>query len=217
MQPSTAARTEVKKILIEAMLVAIAGTVLAWAANAVSPRGLALARDYFPGSASRPQPTNPPASSRTNTNAPTKPNTGPAGSVLLELRDHGLQFTSHDQAVQFFHDSRHQQGLILFVDARDDENYQAGHIPGAWEFDHYHPEKYLADVMAAAQSAEQVVVYCHGGDCDDSIFAAMNLREAGVPSTKLSVYAGGFTAWTASHLPVELGARNSGHLQNAKP
>jgi hypothetical protein len=29
----------------------------------------------------------------------------------------------------------------------DDEHYRAGHIPGAFQLDHYHPENYLAAVL----------------------------------------------------------------------
>ena len=210
------------KVLLEALLVVLAGCLLAWAANHFSPRGLVLTRNYFPAATVRPpaqatiiESTNLSASVITNT-LPSATNS-PTDSVLIELRDHGLQVTSREQAVQLFHDPRYQHGLIVFVDARNDQDYQAGHIPGAWQFDFYHPEKYLADVMGACQPAEQVVVYCHGGDCDDSVSAAMNLRDAGVLNTKLSVYAGGMAEWTTNQLPVEVGARNSGKLQEAKP
>ena len=37
-----------KKLLLEAVLVAMTGAVLAFAANALSPRGLQLSRNYFP-------------------------------------------------------------------------------------------------------------------------------------------------------------------------
>ncbi len=39
-----------KRVLLEAVLVAAIGTALAFVANALSPRGLNLTRDYFPGS-----------------------------------------------------------------------------------------------------------------------------------------------------------------------
>ena len=42
------------------------------------------------------------------------------------------------------------------------------------------------------QAAEQVVVYCTGGECEDSDTAAILLRDAGVPTAKLFVYGGGF-------------------------
>ena len=42
-------RLEFRRILLEALLVAAVGSVIAFVANAVSPRGLILARNYFPG------------------------------------------------------------------------------------------------------------------------------------------------------------------------
>ena len=124
-----------------------------------------------------------------------------------------MQLIDGRQAVQLFHDSHLKPGVIVFIDARDEEHYQAGHIPGAYEFDPYHPEKYFPAVLPVCQAAEQIVVYCNGGDCDDSETAALLLRDMGIPNQKLFVYGGGITEWTNNHLPVETGARNSGNLQ----
>ena len=49
-------RHPVRKVLREALLVAAAGIVLAFGANLVSPRGLALTRNYFPAGINRPVP-----------------------------------------------------------------------------------------------------------------------------------------------------------------
>ena len=40
--------TAVGRVLLEAALVAVVGAAFAFAANRISPRGLALARNYFP-------------------------------------------------------------------------------------------------------------------------------------------------------------------------
>ena len=92
-------------------------------------------------------------------------------------------------------------------------HYQQGHIPGAYEFDPYRPEKYFGDVLPVCQKAEQIVVYCNGGDCDDSESAALLLRDVGIPNQKLFVYGGGMAEWITNSLPVETGARNSGNLR----
>jgi len=121
---------------------------------------------------------------------------------------------------QLFHDPRRQQDVIVFIDARDEAHYQQGHIPGAYEFDSYHPGQYLDVILPLCRQAEQIVVYCNGGDCDDSESAALFLRDdAGISSQKLFVYGGGMTEWMTNNLPVETGARNSGTLlkTNALP
>ena len=131
------------------------------------------------------------------------------------MKQKGLQLIDGHRAVQLFHDSHLKPGVIAFIDARDEEHYQAGHIPGAYEFDPYHPEKYFPAVLPVCQAAEQIVVYCNGGDCDDSKTAALLLRDVGIANQKLFIYGGGITEWTNNHQPVETGARNSGNLSIA--
>jgi len=128
------------------------------------------------------------------------------------MKEKGLQLTDGPRMVQLFHDPRFKRDIVVFIDARDEDHYQQGHIPGAYEFDPYHPEKYFDTVLPVCQKAEQIVVYCNGGDCDDSESAAILLRNVGIPNLKLFVYVGGIKQWMANGLPVETGARNSGNL-----
>ena len=110
-------------------------------------------------------------------------------------------------------DPRTQRQLIVFIDARDTQTYEKGHIPGAYPFDPYHPEQQLAAVLPVCQTAEKVVVYCNGGDCEDSQFAAVTLRDAGIPNEKLTVFPGGMAEWTTNRWPVEVGQRNSQNIR----
>lgn len=133
-------------------------------------------------------------------------------SVLARLKEEGLKVADRDEVVRWYHDPRYQEGLFVFVDARNDEHYRSGHIPGAYLFDRYRAGEYLAAVLPVCLTAEKVVVYCTGGDCEDSEFAAITLRDAGVSPQNLYVYSGGMADWTAAGLPVESGKRNSGVL-----
>ena len=196
-----------KKVLLEAALVAITGAALAFAANAFSNRGLKLTRDYFPGAKRAAIPL-----ATTGTNAAQTA----VAATTARLREEGLQVVDSDQALQLFHDPRFEQGLVVFVDARNDEHYHEGHIPGAYQFDHYHPENYLAALLPVCQVAQQIVVYCAGGDCHDSEFAALFLRDsAKISADKLSVYAGGINEWSGRGNPVETGERKSGQMRTA--
>lgn len=132
--------------------------------------------------------------------------------MLAQLQAEGIQLAGSNQVLQLFQDPRAQQGLVLFVDARNDAKYQAGHIPGAYQLDFYYPEKYLGTVLPLCQVAEQVVIYCYGGDCVDSARTAELLSSAGIPKTKLQVYTGGISEWQANRLQVEVGERGSGQL-----
>ena len=101
------------------------------------------------------------------------------------------------------------------MNARDTPDYRQGHIPGAFEFYNPYMEKYLDAVGPVCQIAQQVVVYCHGGDqCEDSIQTAITLRDVlHVPNPNLFVYGGGFAEWCSNGLPVEIGERKSGQMR----
>lgn len=217
MGQSSIRRSQPFRILLEAVLIAGAGVVFAFAANSLSPKGLSLNRDYFHSAADAPtdravtstqqsQPATNTASAGTNVVVT------PEDSVVLRLKEKGLLVVERAEVEQLFQDPRYEQEHILFVDARNDADYQAGHIPGAYQLDHYYPERYLAEVLPASQLAEIVVVYCTGGSCEDSEFAALMLRDAGVPADHLRVYVGGIHDWTKGGLPLESGTRRSGTL-----
>jgi rhodanese-related sulfurtransferase len=133
------------------------------------------------------------------------------------LQTKGLQLASSNQVNQLFQDPRCQQGLILFVDARDDAHFQAGHIPGAYQLDYYHPEKHLGTLLPLCQVAHQVVIYCNGGECEDSELAATFLASAGIAREKLLVYGGGISEWGANGLSIEVGERSSGQMRTNAP
>ena len=198
-----------KAVVFEAFWVAALGLAFALAANALSPRGLRLSRNYFPDAGTAPSLTNSTATASVSTNA--------SNATAQRLQQRGLQLVSSNEVAELFRDPRHEQGLVVFIDARDDQHYAAGHIPGAWQFHHYRAEDYLPTVLPICLNALQVVVYCNGGECEDSEFAAIMLRDAGVPRETLFVYAGGIIEWKANGLPVETGARLSGQLLPRQP
>ena len=201
-----------KSVLQEVVLIALIGAALAFAANALSPRGLHLSKNYYPAT-SLPAPSPLPGSNATvaagvRTNSPLE-------LLSALLLANGLQLADSNRVTQFFRDPRREQDGIIFIDARNDDHYRAGHIPGAYQFDHFRPENYLTNVLQVCLTAEQIVFYCNGGECDDSLQAAVMLRDSvPIPKEKLFVYGGGITEWATAGLPVELGARSSGQLTN---
>jgi len=209
----------VRSTLGEPALVAALGFALALAGNALSPRGLVVNRDYFPAdrsaAGSGASPTGTPTGA-TNLVA-TAPLVGPPAavpdSVEARVQARGFSVVTREEARALLDDPRHAQELVLFVDARDDRHYQEGHLPGAYPLDRFHPERYLADLLGPCTAAERVVVYCTGGDCEDSLFAAALLHDAGVASGRLGVYVGGIADWQSAGLPVEVGGRLSGDLR----
>lgn len=191
---------------------ALIGAALAFAANALSPHGLELTRNYSPAikvaSPTTVASTNLTTAAATATNSPLE-------LLSANLRANGLQLAESNQVVQFFRDPRRELDWVIFIDARHEEDYRAGHIPGAYHFDRFQPENYLSNVVQVCLTAQQIVFYCGGGECDQSLQAAVFLRDGiGIPKEKVFVYGGGFTEWTNNGLPFELGRRNSGELTN---
>jgi rhodanese-related sulfurtransferase len=192
---------------MEAVCVAVVGGGLALLANQLSPRGLRLTRDYFP-------PAKVPVVAASGEPASA---TNAATAITARLRARGLQTIARPAVEAMTRDVRYSQGNVLILDARNDQHYRAAHIPGALQFDHYRAEAHLATVIPACLAAEKIIVYCTGGDCEDSEFAALMLRDAGIPNERLFIYEGGIADWTAARLPVEAGHRFSGELKPSAP
>jgi rhodanese-related sulfurtransferase len=203
-------------VVLEAAVVLAGGLMLGLLANFVSPQGLKLGRDYFPKAT---VPAIPATLPQVALVAPTLTNTPPTetNAVLARLRARGLQPLDHATVLALFHDPKRTQESIIFVDVRNSESYQAGHVPGAHLLDYYRPEPYLAAVLSACGTAEKIVVYCTGGDCEDSELAAVMLGQAGVPRERIFIYPGGFAEWSAQGLPLELEGRLSGVLKGGGP
>jgi rhodanese-related sulfurtransferase len=220
--PGPTRRGELKRVILEALCVGALGLGAALVANQISPRGLALTRNYFPSQAATAVQTTPsaiPLEQRPTTShvAAVEVVRADLDLTAAHLADRGMQVIEHTEVVGLFRDPRYLQELVIFVDARDDQHYQAGHVPGAYQFDHYYPENHLPTVLPACLNANRIVVYCQGGDCEDSEFATLTLHEAGVPLENLWIYAGGFAQWRTNGLPVETGARHSGSILNSEP
>jgi rhodanese-related sulfurtransferase len=199
-----------RSLLLEAVAVGVAGLGLALLANQLSPRGLVLTRDYF-GSSARKTPTAADAAGPSPA-GPTRAASDARGPETGLNRD-GFRTVKLDEVLRWQADLRREQGLIVFVDARADPAFRDGHIPGAIQFDPFYPEKRLTEVLTACSLADQVVIYCNGGDCTDSSLVAHLLRDAGVPVARLAVFVGGISEWKARRSPLEVGERNSGDLR----
>jgi rhodanese-related sulfurtransferase len=85
---------------------------------------------------------------------------------------------------------------VLVVDARRSKDYEEGHVAGArnispWEGDA--DAKITALVNEGRDGALPVVVYCSGGDCEDSHMLAQRLYGGGF--NNLLVYRDGWPDW----------------------
>jgi rhodanese-related sulfurtransferase len=99
---------------------------------------------------------------------------------------------------------RYDKGTCVFLDARKPEEYSEGHIPGAKNFFGNELEKYAPLVVPQLQAKDQeIIAYCHGGDCDLSLQVAKALRDAGY--TRVEIFEGGWPDWKKAGYPVKAG------------
>ena len=98
---------------------------------------------------------------------------------------------------------------MLFLDARRTEVYEQGHIPGArpfsvWESDIDDKVRKLFDERSDPRDQEKpIVIYCSGGDCEDSHMLAQKLW--GIQFNNVYVYKDGFPDWQRRHEPTHSG------------
>ncbi len=99
----------------------------------------------------------------------------------------------------------HKKG-VLFLDARRTSVYEQGHIPGArpfsvWESDiDEKVNKLFAERSDPRDQNLPIVIYCSGGDCEDSHMLAQKLW--GIQFNNVYVYKDGFPDWQKRGQPV---------------
>jgi len=114
---------EFRRVIIETLLVAVAGGGLALVANALSPRGLSLTRNYFPGGGATSTSVLPVPI--TTSNAPgTTVSTSSTAGLAAQLQAKGLRLVEGREAARLFADPRYAAESVVFVDARDDRHYR---------------------------------------------------------------------------------------------
>ncbi len=219
-----------RKHLIEAATLIVAAAVCAMVANAFASRERKLvvvsgAPAISPAPARRiavatPQPTPmtpaTPATTAATVNRPPatpKPSTPPK-QPTTENRQPTTAFNPHpDKAyIEILGDdveALHGKG-VLFLDARRTSVYEQGHIPGArpysvWESDiDEKVNKLFAERSDPRDQNLPIVIYCSGGDCEDSHMLAQKLW--GIQFNNVYVYRDGFPDWQKRGLPIHTGS-----------
>ena len=91
---------------------------------------------------------------------------------------------------------RLNDGNVVVLDVRPEEEYRAGHIPGALSV----PVDALEAALQALPKDKEIVAYCRGPYCVFSDEAVTLLRSRGYQARRL---AEGLPDWRAKGLPVE--------------
>lgn len=194
----------------EVLVLGIVGLVLSVGANNLRAKGtLTLGKNYFYIAEAKPGPPSaatPPVAGASADNAAPPP-VQPTSSTENDRPAHDFQEIDLAGVTALLNDPDTETGLNIFVDARNDQSFAEGHIPGAVQCDHYNIDQYWDAVEPLVMGAMKVVVYCGGGDCIDSILMCQDLRDNGVPSEAIFLYEGGWKEWSSSGGAVETGRR----------
>ncbi len=91
---------------------------------------------------------------------------------------------------------RAKKGLVVVLDVRPTEEFDAGHLPGAVNIPIHQLEKRLRELP----KRKEVVAYCRGPYCLMSYDAVSLLRKKGIKARRLQA---GLPEWRAAGLPVE--------------
>jgi rhodanese-related sulfurtransferase len=100
-------------------------------------------------------------------------------------------------------ETKYQEPGVVFLDARDPEDYAAGHIPNSLALPFEDFDTYWPAVQDKITKDQEIVTYCSGADCELSLFLARHLREIGYK--KISIFFGGWLKWQNEKMPVDSG------------
>jgi rhodanese-related sulfurtransferase len=92
---------------------------------------------------------------------------------------------------------------VIFLDAREPEDYNAGHIKGAINFPFEQWDSYWDKIKPQLDPKKEIVAYCGGLDCELSLFLARELKQQGYP--KSYIFFGGWLRWQKAGLPEVIG------------
>ncbi|MBT4318009.1 MAG: rhodanese-like domain-containing protein [Candidatus Marinimicrobia bacterium] len=115
--------------------------------------------------------------------------------VEIKSNEPILAAISIEQAKLFFDDE------VLFVDARDEGYFEAGHIKGAMK--NIFLYELIFNIEEKQNKNTPLVVYCGDPGCGDSEQLAYDLKDSGF--TKLYVFKGGWLEWSKAGYPSEVG------------
>ena len=214
-----------KKHFLEAATLIVAAVVCALVSNAVASRERKLAV-VSPTSGGQPpvavRPIPQPPTPAPDSGGPLSSTQAPPATVkpepatkkpTTENRQPTTAFNPHPDKpyIEIHGDdvaALHKKG-VLFLDARRTSVYEQGHIPGArpfsvWESDiDEKVNKLFAERSDPRDQNLPIVIYCSGGDCEDSHMLAQKLW--GIQFNNVYVYKDGFPDWQKRGQPVHTG------------
>ena len=218
------------KTVIQVVGILVIATVAGLGYNSARGEGkVELDRQYFRGKLAPDKPVTPPvkdASPSTGTNPTTSakdpvaqdpPETGNPEAPVSPEGPEVTQVQPADPVEEVFPDGLQRMSaidchalvgeeIVVFVDARKREDYVEAHIPGAVHLSHYESTSQIENVRPVLEQAFMIIVYCNGGDCEDSINLALDLTTVyGFSNDSVYVFEGGMEEWQENGFAVVKG------------
>ncbi|MSU62229.1 MAG: rhodanese-like domain-containing protein [Pedosphaera sp.] len=109
------------------------------------------------------------------------------------------EYLSLEKAKSFW-----ESGTSVFLDAREPEDYKAGHIGNALNLPVMAFEKHFGEVAPMLTPESKIVVYCDRTECELSHQLASQLKQTGY--TNIHMLFNGWTAWREAGLPTAQGS-----------
>lgn len=120
------------------------------------------------------------------------------GRDYFQKPQHEFQTVSVDVFADYAQFLYAPEGDVVFVDARRRSQYERGHVPGAYCVPRNDPQA-LAELLEKTANAAAIVIYCQGGNCEDSIFTAEDLvYRNGILPEVVFIFEGGWEEWIAA-------------------
>lgn len=108
-----------------------------------------------------------------------------------------VEFITLDHAKQLWHGS-----AALFLDAREPDDYAAGHIGNALNLPAQSFAQRFGEIAPLLTHNSEMVLYCDGPECDLGHRLRDSLHQLGYTNTHL--LSNGWTAWRQAGLPTTL-------------
>ncbi len=96
--------------------------------------------------------------------------------------------------------ARAAAGPVIWLDARREPEFSAGHVPGALLLNEYDWENLLIaafPVITEAAEGTPVIIYCDGQQCAASRAVREKLQQTPLGDRELLILRGGWPAWQA--------------------
>jgi rhodanese-related sulfurtransferase len=169
-----------KRLLSQSLFLVLLSVVFGLGRNALAPGGVAWVGDWAEQdsviAAVAADPTAKPASAQEGDPA----------------------FLSLEEALAKYDDPN-----VIFIDAREPEEFEAGHITGAVLLPFDWLDDYWPQVEEKLPRDKEIVTYCSGAECELSLFLARYMKDAGYE--RISIFFGGWVQWQENGGPITVG------------